>query len=262
MKVNRTKLPAIQIQFNITIMPKRFLRFILLVILPVLIGACKTHHFVVDDAGILESKTRADLENLLASYHKKTTCSIYLYSVKKLPEGEDARSYTNNIAKDLGLEKTRLDNDAIIFIALQDRQINFRPGYGLQFIIDAGLSELVVRDLKQYFRQSLYQQGITEVVNQLINLTEKLSWQIKSYNQENIKGQDIIELKDFDIKSRNENFLTVGLKNAPDLKLYITKYMAALTGDVSSDQDHNIVIYYRPAAGKPGEGYLINVTKQ
>ncbi len=243
-------------------MPKRYLKFIFLVVLPVLLCACKTHHFVVDDASILDSKTRAGLENLLSSYHKKTTCSIYLYSVKKLPEGEDARSYTNNIANELGLEKTQLDNDAIIFIALQDRQINFRPGYGLQFIIDAGLSELVVRDLKQYFRQSLYQQGITEVVNQVINLTEKLSWQVKPYNEENIKGQDIIELEDFDIKSRNENFLTVGLKNAPDLKLYITKYMAALTGDVSSDEDHSLAIYYRPVVGKPGEGYLINVTKK
>ena len=243
-------------------MPKRYLKFIFLGILPLLLCACKTHHFVVDDAGILDSKARAGLENLLSSYHKKTTCSIYVYSVKKLPEGEDAGSYTKNIAKELGLEKTQLDNDAIIFIALQDRQIIFQPGYGLQFIIDAGLSELVVRDLQQYFRQSLYQQGITEVVNQLINLTDKLSWHIKSYNDENIRGQDIIELKDFEIKNRNENFLTMGVKNAPDLKLYITKYMAALTGDVSSDEDHSIVIYYRPVAGKPGEGYLINVAKK
>ncbi|HWH62213.1 MAG TPA: TPM domain-containing protein [Ginsengibacter sp.] len=243
-------------------MPKRYLKFIFPVILPVLLCACKTHHFVVDDAGILDSKTRAGLENLISSYHKKTTCSIYLYSIKKLPEGEDAGSYTKNIAKELELDKTQLNNDAIIFIALQDRQIIFQPGYGLQFIINAGLSELVVRDLQQYFRQSLYQQGITEVVNQVINLTEKLSWRVKSYSEENIKGQDIIELKDFDIKSRNENFLTVGLKNAPDLILYITKYMAALTGDVSSDQDHNIVIYYRPVPGKPGEGYLINITKK
>ncbi len=243
-------------------MPKRYLKFIFAVILPVLLCACKTHHFVVDDAGILDSKTRAGLENLISSYHKKTTCSIYLYSIKKLSEGVDAGSYTKNIAKELELDKTQLDNDAIIFIALQDRQIIFQPGYGLQFIINAGLSELIVRDLQQYFRQSLYQQGITEVVNQVINLTEKLSWRVKSYSEENIKGQDIIELKDFDIKSRNENFLTVGLKNAPDLILYITKYMAALTGDVSSDQDHNIVIYYRPVPRKPGEGYLINVTKK
>ena len=243
-------------------MSKRYLKFIFPVILPVLLCACKTHHFVVDDAGILDSKTHAGLENLISSYHKKTTCSIYLYSIKKLPEGEDAGSYTKNIAKELELDKTQLNNDAIIFIALQDRQIIFQPGYGLQFIINAGLSELVVRDLQQYFRQSLYQQGITEVVNQVINLTEKLSWRVKSYSEENIKGQDIIELKDFDIKSRNENFLTVGLKNAPDLILYITKYMAALTGDVSSDQDHNIVIYYRPVPGKPGEGYLINITKK
>ena len=111
-------------------MPKRYFKFTVLLILPVLMGACKAHHFVVDDAGILDSKARAGLENLLSSYHKKTTCSIYLYSVKKLPEGEDAGSFTKNIAKELGLEKTRLDNDAIIFIALQDRQIIFQPGYG------------------------------------------------------------------------------------------------------------------------------------
>lgn len=249
-------------QSNITSMPKRYLKFIILVILPILMGACKAHHFVVDDAGILDSKTRANLENLLSSYHKRTTCSIYIYSVKKLPDGEDAASYTKNIAQDLGLEKTKLDNNAIIFIALQDRQINFQPDYGFLFIIDPGLSELVVRDLRQYFRQSLYQQGITEVVNQVINLTEKLSWNVKPYNEENIKGKDIIELKDFDIKDRNENYLTVAIKNAPDLKLYITKYMAALTGDVTSDNDHNATIYYRPVAGKPAEGYLINVTKK
>ena len=243
-------------------MTKRYLKFIVLLLLPILMGACKTHDFVVDDAGILDSKARAGLENLLSSYHKKTTCSIYLYSVKKLPEGEDAGSYTKNIAKELGLEKTQLDNDAIIFIALQDRQIIFQPGYGLQFIIDAGLSELVVRDLQQYFRQSLYQQGITEVVNQLINLTEKLSWHVKPYNEENKKGQDIIELKDFDIKDRNENHLIVAVKNAPDLKLYITQYMAALTGGVTSDNDHNVTIYYRPVSGKPGEGYFINVAKK
>ena len=38
--------------------------------------------------------------------------------------------------------------------------------------------------------------------------------------------------------------------------------MAALTGGVTSDHDHNVAIYYRPVSGKLGEGYLINVTKK
>ncbi len=240
-------------------MHNRFLKTSLFTCLAISMIACQSHHFVLDKAGLLDSKSAKQLEQTISAYHNKTTCAIYVYTIDKLPEGEDASSYTKSLTGDLDLNKQKSDNSAIIFIAAQDKQVILQPEYGLEWQIDAGISELIVRDLRMYFGQGLYQDGIFRAVNQIIGLTNKLSWKIIPYSTENTRTQNVIELNNFHVQQSTSDSIVVTTNNSDTITLYITKYMSDLVKNLSSANASSATIYYRPVADKQNEGYLINI---
>jgi|GEM_PF-5008161 len=224
-----------------------------------LLGACHSKQFVNDKAHILDAVNSRQLDRMLQAYHGRTSCSIYVYTINKLPEGEDASGYTRNLADELGLRQQALDNSAIIFVALQDKKVILQPEFGLEWQIDAGISELIVRDLQMYFGQGLYNEGILRAAKQIIALTDKLSWKIRPFGKQVNATQDIVALRNFQVEQKGSDSIALRTPEGSSLSLFVTRYMDDLTKKLPASGPAHATVYYRPVVHNDHQGYVINI---
>lgn len=98
---------------------------------------------VVDEAGVLSEKTKAELTKLLAldKYNQ-----IAVVTLKDL-RGKDGREYGIELARRWQLGQKGKDNGVLIFISPKDRYAGIEVGYGLEGILPDSLAGRILRQV-------------------------------------------------------------------------------------------------------------------
>ncbi len=119
---------------------------------------------VTDNANLLSSEERSDLETLLVSLKEQTGNEIAILTIASLG-GEPIEDYAVEVFERWGVGKKGNDNGLLIVVARDDRAVRIEVGYGLEGVInDAKAGRIIRENLAPAFQKGAYAEGLTNAV--------------------------------------------------------------------------------------------------
>ena len=117
--------------------------------------------FVNDHAGRLDEPSRAKLEAFLDQLKQKTGAEFAVLIVPTTAPMSPS-DYKVRVFERWGLGRKDQDDGLLMLVALEEREVRFETGYGLEGALPDGLQSRIFRDLMApRFRQDDYSGGIT-----------------------------------------------------------------------------------------------------
>jgi uncharacterized protein len=117
---------------------------------------------VNDFAGVIDARSKSEIEALIRTVQGATTDVIVVATVKTFKPYGDMQSYAvkmfENHGKGIGVKGK--DNGVLILLALDDRQVRIEPGYGLEGFITDGFAGETSRAMVPSFQQGNYGAGL------------------------------------------------------------------------------------------------------
>jgi uncharacterized protein len=117
--------------------------------------------FVNDHAGRLDEPTRARLEAFLDQVKRKTGAE---FAVLIMPSTApwDPSEYKVRVFKQWGLGRKGEDNGLLMLVAIEEREVRFETGYGLEGTLPDGLQSRIFRqEMAPRFREGDWAGGVT-----------------------------------------------------------------------------------------------------
>jgi uncharacterized protein len=120
-----------------------------------------------DFAGVLSTEEKANLESKLAAIKTSTGNEVAVVVIKTLG-GEQIENFAVKLFADWGIGDEKLDNGALILVAVEDREIRIEVGYGLEHLLtDIISSRIIVETIVPEFKRGNYAQGLSNGVDQI-----------------------------------------------------------------------------------------------
>lgn len=117
---------------------------------------------VNDFTGTLSAQEQQILESKLLAYSDSTSTQITIVIESSL-EGEDVFDYSQRLAQSWQIGMKGKNNGLLIYIAIDDHKIWIQTGYGMEGTITDALSKRIIEEnIKPYFKQNQYYQGLDE----------------------------------------------------------------------------------------------------
>lgn len=127
---------------------------------------------VNDYANILSSDERQQLEKKLVAFDDTSSTQIavvILSSLEEYAEGYTIDDYGDRLAENWGIGQKGKDNGLLVLVAMQERKISIRSGYGLEGAIpDAYAKRIIENDIKPSFKQQNYFEGLDKATDRLM----------------------------------------------------------------------------------------------
>lgn len=115
---------------------------------------------VVDAAGLLDTATRAQLEQLLKGHEQSTGEQVVVVTLASL-QGQSIEEYGYQLGRHWGIGQQGKDNGALLIVAPQERKLRIEVGYGLEGrLTDAQASVIINSVITPAFRRGEFSQGI------------------------------------------------------------------------------------------------------
>ena len=120
--------------------------------------------YVTDNAGILSSTAKSQLENDLRNLEKETNgVQFVIYIENKYPKDYSLEEYTLKIAEQNKIGKKGNDNGILLYIAVKERKYRWEVGYGAESTLNAALVGRISGDyLVPGFQKENYEAGILQ----------------------------------------------------------------------------------------------------
>jgi uncharacterized protein len=116
--------------------------------------------YVNDRAGTLDETARARLEGFLDQVQKKTGAEFAVLTVRTTAPLTPSE-YKVKVFDQWKLGKKGKDNGLLMLVALEEREVRFETGYGLEGVLPDGLEARIVReDMAPRFQAGDYAGGI------------------------------------------------------------------------------------------------------
>lgn len=116
--------------------------------------------YVQDYANVLSADDRRRLLNIGQELDARTTAQLAVVTVKSL-EGQPIEDYALAILRQWGIGSREKNNGALIVVAVQDRRSRIEVGYGLEGLLNDGLTGRIQdQTMLPYFRKGNYAAGI------------------------------------------------------------------------------------------------------
>lgn len=134
----------------------------------------KLNQRVNDFTNTLSIQEKQELEILLKSYEDTTSTQVVVLMINSL-EGENLEEYANKTFNDKNnkIGQAKKNNGILLVIAKEDRQMRIEVGYGLEGVLTDALSSRIIRDeIRPYFRENNYFDGIKAGVDAIIRATK------------------------------------------------------------------------------------------
>jgi uncharacterized protein len=117
--------------------------------------------FVNDHAGKLDESTRARLEAFLDQLKRKTGAEFAVLIVPTTAP-LDPMQYKERVFQQWGLGRKEQDDGLLMLVAIEERQVRFETGYGLEGTLPDGLQSRIFREeMAPRFRASDWAGGVT-----------------------------------------------------------------------------------------------------
>ena len=132
----------------------------------------KPFRYVNDYTKTLSEKQLGVLEAKLAAYGKETSSQIAVVIVPTTDEYEISQ-YAFELGDKWGIGRKNLNNGVLLLIAKEDRKLFIAVGQGLQGVLtDALASQIIRNQIRPYFRNEQYAQGIDNGLDYIIAATK------------------------------------------------------------------------------------------
>ena len=119
---------------------------------------------VTDQAKLLSSTQKAELDQKLAAHEAATSNQIVVVTVKSL-EGLDIADYALKLGRTWGIGTEEKNNGVLLVVAPNERKVRIEVGYGLEGALPDSLAGTIVRgNILPSFRESDYPRGISNGV--------------------------------------------------------------------------------------------------
>ncbi|GGM10766.1 hypothetical protein GCM10009425_22260 [Pseudomonas asuensis] len=117
---------------------------------------------VVDQAGMLDTQTKARLEQMLKAHEQATTEQVVVATIPSL-QGRPIEEYGYQLGRHWGIGQKGKDNGALLLVSRDDRKVRIEVGYGLEGRLTDAQSFLIINQvIVPRFRQGQFTQGISE----------------------------------------------------------------------------------------------------
>ncbi len=129
-----------------------------------------TRDFYINDyAGVLSSETKNYILSNSAELGKRTTAQAVVAVIDSL-NGEDPEKYTLDLFEKWKIGDDQADNGLLIFLAIQERELRIKTGYGLEGRLnDSKLGRLVDEYAIPFLKNDDWDTGIKTLYSSIIS---------------------------------------------------------------------------------------------
>jgi uncharacterized protein len=132
----------------------------------------KSNKLVTDYTNTLSAEQLSSLENKLVAFNDSTSNEVAVVIVKSVGD-KDINQYALELGRKWGIGGKTKNNGIILLIALGDRKLSIQTGYGLEGALpDLYTKRIIEDDIKPFFKEGNYYEGINAGVNSIISLTK------------------------------------------------------------------------------------------
>jgi len=127
---------------------------------------------VTDYTNTLNSSQKQELERKLLAFEDSTSIQIAVVVMNSTGD-YDIADYGDRLAKQWGVGNKKFDNGILFLVALGDRAVTIRTGYGLEGAVpDVIAYRIIENEVKPAFRQGDYFKGIDDGTSALISYSK------------------------------------------------------------------------------------------
>lgn len=125
---------------------------------------------VVDEAGIIDIPTQAEIERKLAELETATTNQLVVVTLKSL-QGYDIADYGYRLGRSWGIGQKQRNNGALLIVAPNERKVRIEVGYGLEGDVTDAVSRMIIENaILPRFRAGDFSGGISRGVDDLVQI--------------------------------------------------------------------------------------------
>jgi uncharacterized protein len=121
--------------------------------------ALKPQGYVSDFAGVIDSQSKAELENYCGRVEQQTGAQMALVTIQSL-SGEPIEDVANTLYRAWGVGKKGKDEGILLLLATSDRRNRLEVGYGLEPILPDGFDGDILRAMRPALRQTQYGEAL------------------------------------------------------------------------------------------------------
>lgn len=130
----------------------------------------KPTNYVNDYAGVIDQRTEQSINNKLFQLEQQTGDQITIVTIKSM-DGDYIEHYAVKLFEVWKVGDSKLDNGAIVLVAVDERQMRIEVGYGLEPRLTDGKSIYIINNiLKPNFQEGNYGLGLEEASDEIINI--------------------------------------------------------------------------------------------
>jgi uncharacterized protein len=136
---------------------------------------------VVDQAGVINARTRSSLETKLKDLEDKSGIQLVVATVKSL-QGSDIETYANQLFRLWKLGQAQKNNGVLLLVAPNEHKVRIEVGYGLEGTLTDALSSVIIASaIIPRFKTNDYSGGIERGVDGIISVLsgDSAEWQPK-----------------------------------------------------------------------------------
>lgn len=125
---------------------------------------------VVDEAGLLDAATRAELTRTLADLEAKTTDQLVVVTLKSLQD-TPIEEYGYQLGRQWGIGQKERNNGALLIVAPAERQVRIEVGYGVEGALTDAIAKVIIESsILPRFRAGDYPGGIKRGVEDIVQV--------------------------------------------------------------------------------------------
>ncbi len=125
---------------------------------------------VNDFVGILGESEKQELENKLVAYSDSTSTQIAILIVKELGDYEIA-DFATRVFEKWEIGKDGKDNGILITLAIDNRKVDIKNGYGIEsYLTDALSRRIIEQQIVPYLKRGDYYSALDEATTSIISV--------------------------------------------------------------------------------------------
>jgi uncharacterized protein len=136
---------------------------------------------VVDQAGVMNAQSKADVETKLKNLEDKSSIQLVVATVTSL-QGSDIETFANELFRFWKLGQAQKNNGVLLLVAPTEHKVRIEVGYGLEGTLTDALSSVIIQSaIIPRFRANDFSGGIERGVDGIISVLsgDTSDWQKK-----------------------------------------------------------------------------------
>jgi uncharacterized protein len=125
---------------------------------------------VVDEAGVLDSRTVGDLTLMLADHERTTGQQVVVVTLRSL-QGSTIEDYGYQLGRHWGIGQKGANNGALLIVAPKEHKVRIEVGYGLEGTLTDAISSTIIQNyILPSFKHGDYSAGIVAGTTSILSV--------------------------------------------------------------------------------------------